>query len=70
MHIPLHLSRERFRAGFRHALKGGQITPVEDLRLSFREGFGVGKPYLRELGYTHGILKPRFKGEVKLTATF
>jgi len=68
--IPRHLIRERFRSGFRHALKGGQITRVEHLRLSFREGFRAGKLYLRELRRTQGILMLPFKGKVKLTATF
>jgi hypothetical protein len=68
--IPRHLIRERFRSGFRHALKGGQITRVEHLRLSFREGFRAGKLYLRELRRSQGILMFPLKGKVKLTATF
>ena len=36
---PPHLLSARFRAGFQHALEGGQLNKVEYFRLSFREGF-------------------------------
>lgn len=54
--IPRHLMQDRFRSGFRHALKGGQITLVKQLRLSFREGYRAGKLYLRELRRSRGII--------------
>lgn len=53
--IPGHLRSQRFSSGFRHALRGGQITHTEQLRLSYREGFRAGKLYLRELRRRQGI---------------
>jgi hypothetical protein len=54
--VPPHVKPERFRAGFRHALKGGQLNRIEYMRLSFREGFRAAKLYLRELRRSQGIL--------------
>ena len=66
--IPRHLIRERFRSGFWHALRGGQLTKVDHLRLSFREGFRAGKLYLRELRGAQGILSFPFRAKVKTKA--
>jgi len=54
--IPPHVKRDRFCAGFRHALEGGHLDRVEYLRLSFREGYRAAKLYLRELRRSRGIL--------------
>jgi len=54
--IPPHLKQERFCAGFRHGLEGGQLDKVEYMRLSFREGFRAAKLYLRELRRSRGVL--------------
>lgn len=61
--VPPHLKQERFCAGFRHGLKGGQLNRVEYMRLSFREGFRAAKLYLREVRRSQGILElpPRWK---------
>lgn len=66
--IPRHLVEERFCSGFRHALKGGQISAVEHLRLSFREGFRAGKLYVRKVRRSRGILDFPFRGKVRLSA--
>lgn len=66
--IPPHLMEVRFRSGFLHALKGGQLTEVEMMRLSFREGFRAGKLYLRELRRELGILEFPMKAHVKVRA--
>lgn len=63
--IPSHLIQERFRRGFRHAICGGQITEVEQLRLSFREGFRAGKLYLRQLRRRRGIVNFPLQGKVR-----
>ncbi len=55
--IPPHVKQDRFCAGFRHGLKGGQLDKVEYMRLSFREGYRVAKLYLRELRRSRGILE-------------
>ena len=47
--IPFNLKEDRFCAGFRHGLSGGQLNHVEYMRLSFRTGFRDAKLYLREL---------------------
>ena len=70
LQIPRCLVRDRFQSGFHHALKGGQLTRREHLRLSFREGFRAGKLYLRELRRAQGILTFPFKAKVKLRAAF
>jgi hypothetical protein len=54
--IPPHVKRDRFCAGFRHGLEGGQLDRVEYMRLSFREGFRAAKLYLRALRRSRGIL--------------
>ena len=68
--IPRHLMQERFRSGFRHALKGGQLSRVEHLRLSFREGFRAGKLYLRDLRRAQGVLMFPFRAKVRLKTSF
>ena len=55
--IPPHLMEDRFRAGFRHALQGGQLDRVEYMRLSFREGYRAAKLYLRAVRRSRGILE-------------
>jgi hypothetical protein len=63
--IPHHLIKDRFRTGFLHALKGGQIRKVEQLRLSFREGYRAGKLYLKELRRMRGILSFPVQGRLR-----
>lgn len=62
--IPRNLIKQRFCAGFLHALKGGHLTEVENFRLSFREGFRAAKLYLREVRRSRGILEFPMKGKV------
>ncbi len=66
--IPPHLMEERFCAGFRHGLKGGQLNRVEYLRLSFREGFRAAKLYLREVRRSRGILEFPARWHIRVTA--
>ena len=54
--IPPTLKEDRFCAGFRHGLKGGQLDRIEYMRLSFREGFRASRLYLRELRRSRGVL--------------
>ncbi len=54
--IPPSLQQERYCAGFRHGLKGGQLNRVEFMKQSFRQGFRASKLYLRELRRSRGIL--------------
>ena len=66
--IPRHLIKQRFRGGFLHALQGEQITRVEHLRLSFREGYRAGKLYLREIRRRRGIINFPFQGKITFRA--
>lgn len=63
--IPARLIESSFCNGFQHALRGRQITRVEQLRLSYREGYRAGKLYLRELRRAQGILEFPFKAHMK-----
>ena len=54
--IPPHLKQDRFRDGFKHGLKGGQLDKAIYMRLSFREGYRAAKIYLRQLRRSRGIL--------------
>jgi hypothetical protein len=64
--VPPHLKQERFYAGFRHGLEGGQLNRVEYLRLSFREGFRAAKLYLREVRRRQGILEMPLRWKVRI----
>lgn len=66
--IPSHLREDRFCRGFHHALQGGQITRVEQLKLSFREGYRCGKLYLRDLRRHQGIIQFPMRVRVRMTA--
>ena len=68
--IPPHLLSARFRAGFQHALEGGQLNKVEYFRLSFREGFRVAKLYLRHARRARGILDFPLRGRIRLKAIY
>lgn len=68
LRIPCHLRSDRFRAGFEHALKGGQLDRVEYFRLSFRMGFRAAKLYLREARRRQGILTFPMRARMRLRA--
>lgn len=68
INIPTHLRTDRFCNGFKHALKGGQITEVKQLRLSFREGYRAGKLYLRDLRKAMGIVNFPIQGRIRFSA--
>ena len=67
---PPHLLSARFRAGFQHALEGGQLNKVEYFRLSFREGFRAAKLYLRHARRARGILDFPLRGRIRLKAIY
>lgn len=66
--IPAHLIGDRFRAGFLHALQGGNLLKAEHLKLSFREGFRAGKLYLRELRRLGGVVNFPKLGKLKFSS--
>ncbi|MDH5180235.1 MAG: hypothetical protein OEZ39_07275 [Gammaproteobacteria bacterium] len=67
--IPGHLIEQRFRAGFLHALEGKQLTRVEHLKLSFREGYRAGKLVIREQRRRQGILTFPVQGRMAFRMT-
>lgn len=68
LRIPAHLIAERFCCGFHHALTGGQLDKVEQLRLSFRQGYRAGKLYLKELRRRQGVVAFPVMGKMRLRA--
>ena len=68
LRVPAHLMADRFCCGFHHALTGGQINKVEQLRLSFREGYRAGKLYLKELRRREGIVAFPLVGKMQMRA--
>ena len=68
LRIPAHLKEDRFCSGFHHALIGGQINQVEQLRLSFREGFRAGKLHLKALRRRRGIVEFPVTGKIRMRA--
>lgn len=68
--VPPHLIEARFRSGFLHALKGGQITCAEQLRQSFRFGFRAGKLLCRDLRRRNGVVSFPMQGRVRIRARF
>lgn len=66
--IPGNLVEARYEHGFRHALEGGQITAVEHLKLSFREGFRAGKCYARELRRARGVVDFPLRAKVRFSS--
>jgi hypothetical protein len=61
--------KERYEAGFDHAIRGGRLDRVEYLRLSFRAGFRAAKLYARELRRRHGVLDFPMRNKFKLTVS-
>lgn len=68
--IPATLRPDRFRRGFDHALRGGQLDRVEYFRLSFRIGFRTAKLYLRDERRRRGILDFPFRARFRQKAVW
>jgi len=66
--VPKSLIETRYKCGFRHALEGGQISAVEHLKLSFREGFRAGKCYARDLRRARGVVDFPLRARIRFTA--
>jgi hypothetical protein len=65
---PASLHKDRYQAGFAHALKGGQLDQIEYFKLSFREGFRAAKLYMRSLRRKEGIIEYPLRGRLKMKA--
>ncbi len=66
--IPRNLVAARYQSGFRHALEGGQITAVEHLKLSFREGFRAGKGYVRALRRARSVVDFPLRAKIRFSS--
>lgn len=65
---PPSLRKDRYEAGFAHAMRGGQLDQVEYFKLSFREGYRAAKLYLRSLRRKQGIVEFPLRGRLKIKA--
>ena len=65
---PPSLIKDRYEAGFAHAMRGGQLDKVEYLKLSFREGFRAAKLRLRAMRRRQGIIEFPLQGKMKVKA--
>ncbi len=62
------LRKDRYEAGFTHALQGGQLDRIEYFKLSFREGFRAAKLYMRTMRRKQGIVEFPLRGRLKVKA--
>ena len=67
--IPADLRKNRFNAGFEHALKGGHLTEAEYFRRLFRMGFRAAKLFLRKVRRRRGILDFPMRARIRLRST-
>jgi hypothetical protein len=58
--------KDRYQAGFTHAMRGGQLDKIEYFRLSFREGFRAAKLQMRALRRKQGIVDFPLQGRMKV----
>jgi hypothetical protein len=64
--VPPLLRKDRYQAGFVHAMRGGQLDKIEYFKLSFREGFRAAKLQMRQTRRMQGILNFPLQGKMKL----
>lgn len=64
--LPPSLLKDRYQAGFTHAMRGGQLDKIEYFRLSFREGFRAAKLQMRALRRKQGIVDFPLQGRMKV----
>ena len=63
---PPILRKDRYEAGFAHAMQGGKLDRIEYFKLSFREGFRAAKLYMRSLRRREGIIDFPMRGRLKV----
>ena len=62
------LLKDRYQAGFAHAMRGGQLDKIEYFKLSFREGFRAAKLQMRAMRRKQGIIDFPLQGRMKVKA--
>jgi hypothetical protein len=65
---PPFLRKARYRAGFVHAMRGGQLDKIEYFKLSFREGFRAAKLQMRDRRRKQRIINFPLQGKIKVKA--
>ena len=68
--IPRTLRRDRFKRGFDHGLRGGQLDHIDYFRRSFRLGFRAAKLFLRDERRRRGIVDFPLRVRVRQRATW
>ena len=63
---PPFLIKERFHAGFTHAMRGGKLDKIEYFKLSFREGYRAAKLQMREMRRRQGIIDFPMRTKIKV----
>lgn len=64
--IPSGCDEQRFRQGFDHSIRGGQLNKIEYLKKSFRYGFRAGRLFLKDVRKANGIVEFPFMGKIKM----
>lgn len=64
--IPPYVKEREFLLGFEWALQGGQITRLEQLRMSYRMGFRAWKLLLNEIRREQGVIPFPMRARMKM----
>ena len=65
---PFTLIKERYQAGYAHAMQGGRLDRIDYFKLSFREGFRAAKLQQREMRRRQGIIEFPMRGRLRVKA--
>ena len=68
MTVPPSLLKDRYEAGFAHAMRGGQLDKVEYFKLSFREGFRAARLQMRAMRRKQGVIDFPLQGRMRIKA--
>ncbi len=68
MQIPPRVEARLFAAGWRHGLRGGQLTHRRHMRRSFREGFRASRLCLRQVRRDNNIVAFPMRAKVTVRA--
>ena len=62
------LLKDRYEAGFAHAMRGGQLDKIEYFKLSFREGFRAARLQMRAMRRKQGVIDYPLQGRMRIKA--
>ena len=66
--VPPSLWKDRYQAGFAHAMRGGQLDKIEYFKLSFREGFRAARLQMRAMRRKQGVIDFPLQGRMRIKA--